>query len=158
MYIDGTSTSKIPKGGPEKMFFSLLVPGLGDYFVANSREMKFKPYMRLASVAGFLVLGYGASNDRWVEYNESIIIRREYVYGQGWIQKEETIRLAGDTNYKYFKHDAEILYTLGAAIWLADVFWVLNKGYHNKILNTSMKNSSMTLSPTPGGAALTITF
>ncbi len=158
MYIDGTSNSKIPKGGPEKMFLSLLIPGLGDYFVAHSREMKFKPYMRLASVAGFIALGYGAGNDRWVEYNESIIIKREYEYGVGWIQKEETIKLAGDTHYKYFKHDAEIFYTLGAAIWLADVFWVLNKGYHNNILNTSMKNSSMSLSPTQGGAALTITF
>lgn len=158
MYLDGSSTLKIPKGGPEKMFLSVLVPGLGDYFVANTREMKFKPYLRFASVAGFMILGYTSGDYRWTDYNESTILRRTYEYNEGWVTHQEKVLLAGDTHYKYFRHDAEIFYTLGAAIWIADIFWVLNKGYNNKLLNTSMQNSNISISPTPGGAALTLTF
>lgn len=158
MILDGLTTEKIPKGGPEKMFLSLLIPGLGDYFVADSRKMVIKPYLRFAAVGAFFAFGHTSQKDRWVEYNESIIIRTEYVYGIGWTTREETITLAGDTHYKYFKHDSEIFYTLGAAIWLADVFWVLNKGHNNSILNKSMKNSTLNINPSPGGASITLTF
>ena len=158
MIIDGVTSEKIPRGGPEKMFLSMLIPGLGDYFVADTRKMVFKPYIRLASVGTFIALGYNSQRDRWVDYYESTVIRTEYVHGIGWTTREETISLAGDTHYKYFKHDSEIFYTLGAAIWLADVFWVLNKGHNNSLLQKSLKNSTLNFSPSPGGAALTLTF
>lgn len=156
--IDGTGSTESIKGGPENMFLSLLLPGLGDYFVASPRDMKFKPYLRTISSAAMLGIGYYAASKRYTDTFESTVTRRFWTPETGPYWVEEKVILQGDTHYRFFKHDAEIFYTVGAAIWITDILWVLNKGYQNSILSKSLQNSNLNLDIVPGGAALTLTF
>jgi len=51
--LDGTE-NQLMYGGPSNLLLSLLVPGLGDYFVADRKQMKVKPYQKTAFTYGML--------------------------------------------------------------------------------------------------------
>jgi len=54
LFVDGVSKEFSSPGGPGNAFFSILMPGLGDYFVADHRLMHFKPYLRTISSLGLI--------------------------------------------------------------------------------------------------------
>jgi len=117
-------------GGPSNAWLSMLVPGLGDYFVADHRNMKFKPYLRTITSYGLITLGIIASKNRtqmtkwfppqWKEVN------RKWKYFEGYYAE------IGEYNYHFFRSDAEILIAAGISIWAIDVLWVAAKGAKNK--------------------------
>ena len=117
-------------GGPSNAYLSLLVPGLGDYFVADHRNMKFKPYLRTLSSYGLIAMGIIASNYRtpvtkWVPaFWKSTSTGYKYIDGH----YEEL----GDYNYLYFRNDAELFIAAGLSIWAIDILWVAAKGSKNK--------------------------
>lgn len=123
-------------GGPEKALYSVLVPGLGDYFVADHRKMIFKPYLRTVSSFGLIALGFVASHNRYREEGRWVEWVEEY---WAWSQGQYTLELKlirdwqeGDMNYWLFKGDAEAFFLAGGLIWLFDVIWVATKGSINK--------------------------
>jgi len=143
--IDATDNKRQLRG-PEYAALSLLVPGLGDYFVADVSEMKIKPYYKTAFTAGILGLSWAALRNRheippvmnppgWyytMHSPDPIYIDHEWLY---------KIAL---TDYWLFPHDAEILLGIGIGSWLFDVIWVTRKGVeNNKIRNSLLEHVSM---------------
>jgi len=163
LYLDGLSTESEIGGGPSNALLSMLVPGLGDYFVADYRELKFKPYYRTASSLGLIGLGLVAGQKRYrAEGYYETWARWERVWhspaqGGGWDYEyvtHESFR-EGDLKYWLFKNDAETLITAGALIWVSDVIWVTAMGSSNKRLRQSLEASNYSLDYLPGGLALT---
>jgi hypothetical protein len=111
--------------GPEAALLSLAVPGLGNYFVTNTRHQSIKPWMKTISSWGLIALGTIAANERYRDDPELTL-------------DDEKPWKMGDWNYKYFKSDAEFLISAGLAIWVADIVWVAIQGNHNRKLKKSI--------------------
>ncbi|OFX19465.1 MAG: hypothetical protein A2041_12000 [Bacteroidetes bacterium GWA2_31_9b] len=120
----------IKKGGASNVVYSILVPGLGDYFVADHKDMIIKPYVRTITTLGVIGLGIYA------------LMEREKVLEMGWIKKDQsyfgdpTDVYWGETGgYDYdnafFSNDAELLLITGATLWIGDIIWVYIKGLEN---------------------------
>ena len=65
IFVDGLSKEFNSRGGPTNALLSVIMPGLGDYFVADHRLMHFKPYFRTISSLGLIGLGIYAGNQRY---------------------------------------------------------------------------------------------
>ncbi len=165
LFVDGTSKQFSNTGGPRNALLSLLLPGLGDYFVADRRMMTFKPYMRTITSLGFIGFGYWLGEQRYPgegEYQTFVRLTRvPNDIGPG-NHYEETFYekyVEGETQYFLFKGDKEVFMSLGAAIWAADIIWVLAKGSNNvKFLNATTKGSDFHLGYIPGGAAMQFSY
>jgi hypothetical protein len=115
--------------GPGAALFSLMVPGLGNYFVTDTRNQTIKPWMKTVGVLGLITLGTYAANERY---------RDEPSYGVNGGKWKE-----GDWFYKFFQADAELIIGLGVAVWVADVILVAIQGDHNKKLETKILGMSV---------------
>jgi hypothetical protein len=120
LLIAGDPTQYRFGAGPAAGFLSLAVPGLGNYFVTNTRNQIIKPYMRTAAAYGLIYLGAIASRDR--------------MRGEPSLTNDGGIWKMGDYQYKFFKNDAEYLISLGLAVWVADIIYVVIKGHRNAAL------------------------
>ena len=118
-------------GGAINALYSLLVPGLGDYFVADHKQMKFKPYYRTALSLGLIALGVYAKNQR---YTETIVVysKGTYDYRSGTYFPGDEKWISGETFYWLFESDAELFIASGIGVWLFDVIWVFAKGQKNE--------------------------
>ena len=165
LFIDGASKQYSNTGGPRNALLSILLPGLGDYFVADRRMMTFKPYMRTLSSLGLIGLGIWAGEQRYYaegEYQTYFHLTRvPNDHGPGYHYEEAPYQkyVEGDLQYQFFKGDKEVFIALGAAIWAADILWVLAKGSNNvKFINATSKGSNFNLGYVPGGAALQFSY
>ncbi len=159
LFLDGTSRQFSKTGGPRNALLSILIPGLGDYFVADRRLMKIKPLMRTVSSLGLIGLGVYVGNQRYhAEGTWERVIKVDswrFTGDDRFTQKY----YEGDIQYYWFKGDKELLISLGAAIWAADVLWVLAKGTNNvKFMRASTRGSDFKLGYQPGGACLQYSF
>ena len=122
-------------GGPAFALVSLAVPGLGDYFVAAPGGMSVKPWYRSAAALGATGLGIWSALER---EDEMRLIPGHWATDVKWSTGETITTWVPDkwvisgTDYHLFPSDAEVLIGIGAAIWMADVFWVMNRGLHNQ--------------------------
>ena len=132
--------------GPEYAFLSLLLPGLGDYFVADSKQLKFEPYYKTAVTAGFLGLSLAAHIKR--EEIPPLMNPPGWYYTMQspdpvYIDHEWLLEIA-KTDYWLFQYDAEILLGIGLATWLFDVIWVARRGVeNNKIYNSVLEHVAL---------------
>lgn len=151
------------KGGPNNALLSLAMPGLGDYFVSNYKQRKIKPWYITVSSLGLIGLGIYAGTERYTDYNVDYWSEPNRVWNSEthqfeyiWVDKQQTRE--GDTHYKFFKADMEVMIGLGAAIWLADIAYVWSRGSqnkklkHNNILQNVSKNTAVMY--VPGGMKL----
>lgn len=153
LFVNGKSKQFSNTGGPGNAWLSLLLPGLGDYFVADQKMMTFKPYMRTISSLGLIGLGLYAGSQRTYEIEVRRYIRPgvEYYEGDDRFYYKE---VQGDPINQWFKWDKEVFLIAGATIWAADILWVLAKGTNNaKFLNSFSGPSDFKLGYVPGGAA-----
>ena len=118
----------IKKGGSKNAYLSILVPGLGDYFVKDHREMIFKPYIRTATILGLVASSIVANHNR--EKVDTYGWSQSY---RGWNTSNDPIWavIGYDYDYWLFENDAEILLAAGISLWVADVIWVYAKGLEN---------------------------
>jgi len=161
IFIDGVSKQFSNTGGPRNALLSLILPGLGDYFVADHKMMTFKPYMRTLSSLGLIGLGIYAGNQRY--FAEGYYRTVETVVGTYYQQfpadKYKEVYMEGDLQYWLFKGDKEVFISLGAAIWFADIIWVLAKGSNNeKFLKASTKGSDFKLGYHQGNVSLNYSY
>lgn len=134
-------------GGPSNAFLSVLVPGLGDYFVADHRDMIFKPYLRTLTSLGLIATGIYAGNQRYHAegYYFPVPIRQEIFRGRGGYQiVYEDKYYPGPMQYWLFKGDQEVFITAGIIVWLYDIFWVYSKGVVNR---RSLKTMDLSFQP-----------
>ncbi|MFO7969218.1 MAG: hypothetical protein R6U15_03785 [Candidatus Izemoplasmatales bacterium] len=115
----------IKKGGAKNAYLSMLVPGLGDYFVKDHREMILKPYLRTVSTLGLITMGVIAKQKR---YEEEV---------WGWVTTPNRndipkwSYLGYETRFWLFENDTEFFLAAGIAAWIADIIWVYAKGLEN---------------------------
>ncbi|MEN8158329.1 MAG: hypothetical protein ABFS10_15355, partial [Bacteroidota bacterium] len=111
---------------------------------------------------GLIGLGIWVGNQRYLSTGGYQTFMREVWHGYPeyqYVREYYDKFVEGDIQYKWFKGDAELLIGLGAAIWAADVIWVLAKGSNNvKFLKASYKGSQFQLGYLPGGAGLRYSF
>jgi len=127
-------------GGAKNAFLSVIVPGLGGYFVEDYRNIRFKPYYRTASVIGLSALGVvGLQN-----YSREKL----YTYVVNWRtnQPELTFNGYGDSSYWLFPYDYAIFFGSAAAIWLYDIIWVAAIGGKNQKLKKAYNDISFLVS------------
>jgi hypothetical protein len=116
--------------GSEAALLSLAIPGLGNYFVTDTRTQLIKPWMKTISSFGLIALGSIAANERYRD-DPKLLPNTGNPYEMGkW-------------NYKYFNSDAEFLISAGIVIWLADVVFVAIKGNHNHKLKRNILGMSV---------------
>jgi len=132
------------RGGPENAWLSLLLPGLGDYFVEETRTIGFKPYYRTALTAGLVIMGIEALDNRIPEK----VIRSES--GDRYTLDDQNIINTGDIEFRdmepwLFKGDGELFMGLGIALWLYDIYWVYKKGSENRAINSVLSNTSLSV-------------
>lgn len=137
IYING-DVAPFQYGKSSNALLSLVIPGLGDYFVADPGQMVFKPWMRTVSAFGFMGLGLWLNTSRYNEDGRTVrkFVRDIYLPGGGFY---EDVWVPGDRVYQWFDGDAEIAFIAGTLIWLYDVIWVANKGYENKRFKNSKR-------------------
>lgn len=110
-------SSKILYGGPSNAFLSVVVPGLGGYFVEPNKTRAV-----ITTISTLGLLGYGISqkhkaNDYYDQYNASDIPSEiESLYNQ-----------ANEANHKFY-----IATGIAAGIWAFDIIWVAVKGFQNQ--------------------------
>jgi len=158
IFVDGLSKQYSNTGGARNALLSLLMPGLGDYFVADYRIMTFKPYLRTLSSLGLIALGVYAGSQRYnAEGAYELFLKPDSWRYEGDDRFFEKY-VEGDLQYYWFKGDQELFIALGAAVWLADVVWVFAKGSNNeKFLHASRKGAGLNLGYAPGGLMLQYT-
>jgi len=128
----------IQKGGSKNALYSILVPGLGDYFVKDSKSMIIKPYIRTISTLGLVGLGIIAGQKRteediwgWVtDWKAGIDQNGNY----GIIETTEWQIRGYETKNWLFENDKEVFLISGITLWVADVIWVFLKGTENEKL------------------------
>ncbi len=162
--LDGTTKYGL-KGGPSNALLSVLVPGLGDYFVADQRKMKIKPYYKTAFTYACVGMGLTAAFNRnqvppvmgepgWylepIPTGDGLRVWIE-VYRENWIEEP------GYTEYWLFRYDAEFFLGVGLAAWIIDVIWVAREGVKNKKVKTEIFNN-LSLVPEKQGLALHFTY
>jgi len=159
IFIDGVSKEFSSTGGPCFTILSFILPGLGDYFVADHRLMTFKPYLRTLSSLGLIGLGIYAGNQRYhAEGYYRNVLDVNYLQGDSPKVYKEVYE-EGDLQYWLFKGDRELFISLGAAIWLGDIVWVLAKGTNNSIfLKEQKKGSNFSLGYHKGDISLQYSF
>ncbi len=107
-------------GGPSNALLSVLVPGLGDYFVDTQKDSKIPFYYITVTTYGLLYLGFNQKVESDQSYED---------YHKATTQVE--MDLAYDAANE--AHKSFILYTsLAATVWLGDIAWVTYKGFKNK--------------------------
>lgn len=161
LFVDGVSKEFSSSGGPSNAIFSVIMPGLGDYFVADHRLMHFKPYLRTISSLGLIGLGIYAGNQRYRAEGQYIAVLAVHYLQGGSPERYKEIYEEGDLQYWLFKGDRELFISLGAAIWLADIVWVLAKGTNNKnFLKELQRGSDISLGYHKGNVNLkySVTF
>jgi hypothetical protein len=158
IFVDGLSRQYSNTGGPRNALLSLLVPGLGDYFVANHRIMVFKPYLRTLSSLGLIALGIYAGNQRYRAEGEYQLFLKPDEWRYEGLDRFFEKYVEGEMQYYWFKGDQELFIALGATLWLTDVVWVLAKGSNNqKFIRSARKGSGLQLGYTPGGLIVNYT-
>jgi hypothetical protein len=124
----------VRKGGPSNLFLSLLVPGLGDYYVRDKRSktQALRPYWTIA------LLSYGLVGSG-IYFNE--LLNKKYSeYKKTLFPDHSIYNNANNKHHAYY-----ILTGLGAGIWLSDVLLVGIKGFKNirhRNQDTSLKTQN----------------
>ncbi len=132
LILDGRNKIGQNSGGWSNAFISMAVPGLGDYFVADSYNMKIKPWMKTLAAYSFIAAGYYCQQTRVREEHIQLDYTHGSLYEGGPIVPMFIPKVyPGEIHYRFFKWDSEIFYTIGGAIWLVDILWVFNKGFMN---------------------------
>jgi hypothetical protein len=111
------TSSKILYRGASNAFLSVIIPGLGGYFVDRN---KTRSVLTTISTVGLMAYGITQklqANKYYSDYNASTIPSE--------IQSLYT--KANNAQNKYF-----IATRVGAGIWTLDIIWVTFKGIHNR--------------------------
>jgi len=152
IFVDGVSKEFNRAGGSGYAALSLLMPGLGDYFVADHRMMIFKPYLRTMSSLGLIGLGIYAGDQRYRFEGNYVTVLKPDSWRYTGDERYMQVFQKGDLQYWLFRGDQEIFITLGAVIWVSDIIWVLVKGSNNKrFLKELNRGSDFTLGYHNGG-------
>jgi len=117
-------------GGPSNAFLSILIPGLGDRYVSNSRKAIIKPYFFTIATYGMLGMAiyessqYNSYNDTYNNYSRLLSKDPSNTSFRNNMNIASNNRDAALNNFIAFS-------AIGASIWAVDILWVTFKGIKN---------------------------
>ena len=111
------TSSKILFSGPSNAFLSVLIPGLGGYFVDKHKARSVLTTISTVGLIGFGIYQKLQADKYYKEYNASTQLTE--------IQSLYT-KANGAQNLYYITTRA------GAGLWALDIIWVTFKGFHNR--------------------------
>jgi len=111
------TSSKILYSGPSNALLSVLIPGLGGYFVGNSKARAVLTTMSVAGLMGYGIFQKIKADQYYVDYNSSKVTA----------EIPELYTIANDANHKYF-----LATRIAAGIWALDIIYVAIKGGSNR--------------------------
>ena len=142
------------KNGPNASLLSALIPGLGDYYVENPKNMVIKPYFKTLAVGGMLALAFIAESKKEdvIYYQDSTWVPEGY-YSYRWRPAHYNVETykTNPKDYWLFKNDKEVFIGVAAGIWLFDIFWVYAKGQQNNRIREALKNKNFKLELSSNG-------
>lgn len=126
-------------GGASNCLLSMIVPGLGDYFVDYNHHNVIKPWFVTLSVlgAGYLSHYYASkSNDYYNQYQNAVTL--------------------SDINDKYnsanqYHHNSFISGSIAGILWITDIIYVAHRGHLNTIKNNKIGVSNFRVLPLNNG-------
>ena len=146
--------------GAEYALLSLALPGLGDYFVADAKEMKLKPWHKTAFTAGVLGLSWATYRNR-LEIPPVMAPPGWYLSADGTAEEpliyidHEWMKKPATTEPWLFPYDAEVFLGIGIASWLFDVIWVARRGSENsRVQNQALEHLSLA----PGNQGVMLSY
>jgi hypothetical protein len=111
------TSSKILYSGASNAFLSVLIPGLGGYYVDKNKARSVLTTISTIGLMGFGIYEKRQANKYYSEYNASIVASDiQSLYAK-----------ANDAQNKYF-----IATRVAAGIWALDIIYVTFKGIHNR--------------------------
>jgi hypothetical protein len=129
-------------GGLKWAYLSMVMPGMGDYFVTNYKETTIKPYYRTAAFLTLVALGVKGVSERTIEKELKFTGYQREFWGRGGNAWSYVIDESGNLipEYDYFDNpkawlflgDYEVFFAAAATIWFLDVLYVANKGKRNE--------------------------
>ena len=117
-------------GGPSNAFLSILIPGLGDRYVSNSRKAIIKPYFFTIATYGMLGMAiyessqYNSYNDTYNNYSRLLSKDPSNTSFRNNKNIASNNRDAALNNFIAFS-------AIGASICAVDILWVTFKGIKN---------------------------
>jgi hypothetical protein len=120
------TSSKVLYGGPSNALLSVIIPGLGGYFVEKNKTRSI-----VTTISTLGLLGYGISQKH--------LANKYYDEYKAIIQTTEIDNLynkANNAQHKYY-----ISTRIAAGLWVFDIIWVAVKGIQNKKISKSYFNT-----------------
>jgi hypothetical protein len=111
------TSSKILYGAPSNALLSVVVPGLGGYFVEKNKIRSIATTISTLGLLGYGITQKNLSDKYYAEYNESTQPS----------DIENLYNKANNAHHKYF-----ISTRVAAGIWIFDIIWVTIRGIQNK--------------------------
>lgn len=142
LYIRASGESKIDvngakriSGGPSNAFLSMVLPGLGDFFVNDPGErVKIKPTWIMAGYLSSVALALYAYDQSKENYDEYLKAAQQHEMNEYYDNAVE------------YRDNANFFAFVAGAIWLTDIVHVALKGAKNFKGRSSTKNSRFQLS------------
>lgn len=110
-------SSKIIYGGPSNALLSVIVPGLGGYFVEKNKTRAIATTISTLGLLGYGISQKKLSDKYYDDYNSS----------EDPSDIENLYNKANSAHHKYY-----ISTGIAVGIWVFDIVWVTFKGIHNK--------------------------
>jgi hypothetical protein len=120
------TSSKILFSGPGNAFLSILVPGLGGYYVDKNNARSILTTISTVGLMGFGIYEKLQANKYYADYNASDIP----------FDIQSLYTKANNAQNKYF-----IATRVAAGIWALDIIYVTFKGFHNRKVAKSAYSS-----------------
>jgi hypothetical protein len=111
------TSSKILFRGPGNAFLSILIPGLGGYFVDKNDARSVLTTLSTIGLVGYGIYEKLQANKYYADYNASIVP----------LDIQDFYTKANGAQNKYF-----IATRVAAGIWALDIIYVTFKGLHNR--------------------------
>jgi len=119
-------TSKVLYSGPGNAFLSVLIPGMGGYFVDKNKARSVLTTISSIGLIAYGVMQKTQANKYYADYNASTTPS----------DMDDLFAKANGAQHSYY-----MTTRIGAGIWALDIIWVTFKGFHNKKVAKSYYSS-----------------
>lgn len=110
------TSSRVIYSGPSNAILSVLIPGLGGYFVDENKTRSVLTTVSSIGLIAFGVVQKKQANKYYADYTASTTLS----------EMDDLYTKANDAHHKYLTATR-----IGAGIWALDIIWVTFKGFHN---------------------------
>ncbi len=123
------TAARVLYSGPGNAFLSVLIPGMGGYFVDKNKARSVLTTISSIGLIAYGVMQKSQANKYYADYNAST----------NPAEMDDLFAKANGAQHTYY-----MTTRIGAGIWALDIIWVTFKGFHNKKVARSYYSSFST--------------